>query len=136
MEYIEKFKIGDKEINITFKDKAPVLVEITGEDPWDPSQNLTWGELKGKSEEFRLVYDYLQSLKYSFKMNLTEYKAYRDFLEKHKDCQRDPQTGLSRFGAAGGGTEVSFVPTGLGTLISVRCHGCGESKDITDIDSW
>ena len=31
---------------------------------------------------------------------------------------------------------VLLSPTGIGTIIKLKCPKCGEEVDITDIDSW
>ena len=71
----------------------------------------------------------------SFEMTPVEYLRWQKFQEEHRDCQRRPD-GLPRFGAIGGGMSVTFAPTGLGNLVSVRCGHCGTTVDITDTDCW
>jgi hypothetical protein len=38
-------------------------------------------------------------------------------------------------GAIGGRWTYSFTPTGLGTVIKIRC-GCGAECDLTNYDDW
>lgn len=37
--------------------------------------------------------------------------------------------------AAGGRVSYEFTPTGIGTVIVVRC-ACGKSKNVTDYEGW
>ena len=39
-------------------------------------------------------------------------------------------------GAIGGGLTISFHPNGIGHGVTIKCDICGESKDITEYDSW
>lgn len=71
----------------------------------------------------------------SFKMDKVEYEKYKAFCKKHRNCQRKPD-GRPRFGTIGGGFSVTFIPTGLSPIISVKCNHCGEIEDITDSDNW
>lgn len=80
------------------------------------------------SDEFRFAKTYT--------MNAVEKLRYEAFCKNHRECLRDPMTGLSRFGTIGGGIEVSFMGTGLGDLVKVTCLGCGHHADITDTTHW
>ena len=71
----------------------------------------------------------------SFTMSPVEYLRLEQFRKDHHDCQVSPD-GFSRFGAIGGGTVVSFVGTGLGSIVHVKCEHCGTEVDLTDSDSW
>lgn len=71
-----------------------------------------------------------------YRLSATEYFRMKKFYETHKECRVDPETGKHKFGAIGGGSSITFTPTGLGNLVSVKCHGCGSEIDITDIDCW
>ena len=71
----------------------------------------------------------------SFTMSPVEYLRLEQFRKDHHDCRVGPD-GFSRFGAIGGGTVVSFVGTGLGPIVHVKCEHCGTEVDLTDSDSW
>lgn len=71
----------------------------------------------------------------SYTMSPVEYLRLEQFRKDHHDCQVSPD-GFSRFGAIGGGTVVSFVGTGLGPIVHVKCEHCGTEVDLTDSDSW
>lgn len=62
----------------------------------------------------------------SFHLNGVELKRYKMFCEEHKQCV------LST------GKEVSiiFIPTSIGTAVSIKCSICGKVGDITDYDNW
>lgn len=79
------------------------------------------------TEEFRQSYE--RYAKYAPKMNELEYARYREFNKRH--AHRD----ISR-GAIGCSSAVTYVGTGLGTIVSCSCPICGASADITDNDSW
>lgn len=32
--------------------------------------------------------------------------------------------------------EYTFIPTGVGIKVCVKCKGCGKVKDVTDYNSW
>lgn len=80
------------------------------------------------SVEFRK--SYVDFCKYSFKMSEVEYLRYKAFCEDHKWCKND--VGV----VSGGGTVVSFMGTGLGNIVRVKCECCGLEVDITDNSSW
>ena len=63
-----------------------------------------------------------------FRMNEKEEQDYIEFCKKHHDCEFTS--------TIGGKITVTFVPTGLGSCISVKCNSCGETEDITDISCW
>ena len=71
----------------------------------------------------------------SYTMSPVEYLRLEQFRKDHHDCQVSPD-GFSRFGAIGGGTVVSFVGTGLGSIVHVKCEHCGTEVDLTDSDNW
>ena len=53
----------------------------------------------------------------------SEIKAYNDFCNLHKRCK--------------GSINVTFShESGLGTTVKVKCPGCGEEADITDVSKW
>ena len=71
----------------------------------------------------------------SYTMRPVEYLRLEQFRKDHHDCLVDSD-GFSRFGAIGGGAVVSFVGTGLGSIVHVKCEHCGTEVDLTDSDNW
>lgn len=63
-----------------------------------------------------------------FSLDKKESKEYKDFCKKHKECEFTSTTG--------GKISITFTPTGFGNIVSVKCSGCGEIKDITNTDAW
>ena len=65
-------------------------------------------------------------------MSDKEAKAERDFRNRHYEkCAR------SLNNKSAGNTYIyELTGTGLGTCIKITCPICGQSEDITDIDSW
>lgn len=63
-------------------------------------------------------------------LNDNEQKAYDDFYEAHKGCQR--------YTGAIGVNNVRIIATGtsMGWLLECECSRCGEKKSITDVNSW
>jgi hypothetical protein len=43
--------------------------------------------------------------------------------------------GYGKDGASGGRWSFEFTPTGLGTVVIVKC-ACGKQKDLTDFSNW
>lgn len=65
-------------------------------------------------------------------MSDKEYKANQAFVLKHYELHGDPD-----YAACACSTYIyKLSATGIGTSISVTCPVCGETEDITDIDSW
>lgn len=58
----------------------------------------------------------------SFILSKKERERYEEFRKKHRECRSL--------------VEVSFIPTGIGNIVKVKCNGCKKNKDITDVDSW
>ena len=91
----------------------------------------------------KLVYDYIDKVpktkEFSEKykrycknkviMSPLEYARYLQYCEDHKQ----PDIGM---GALGGDMEISYMPTGLGNIIKVKCDLCGAEADITDSSCW
>ena len=91
----------------------------------------------------KLVYDYIDTVpdnkefveKYGrycetkITMSPLEYARYLQFCEDHKHDDIDRC-------AIGGGMEISYMPTGIGNIVKVRCELCGAEADITDSNSW
>lgn len=66
-----------------------------------------------------------------FEISGEELKKYKEWYEEHnKSCPL-----YQNVGAIGGRLKYSFVPTGLGIVIVVRCS-CGEELDLTDYENW
>ena len=65
-------------------------------------------------------------------MSDKEAKAERDFRSKHYEQCAWPLKSKS----AGSTYIYELTGTGLGTCIKITCPICGQSEDITDIDSW
>ncbi len=65
----------------------------------------------------------------TFELNTIEEQSWKNFYHEHADC-------LKKSGALGECFSFVFTPTGLGTLAAVKCNVCGETKTLTDVDSW
>lgn len=97
--------------------------------PFEDEYELYFGEKDQKDSERGFTLEKRVELYGTFKLNVNEYKKYRLFCVQHK------HTDINR-GAIGGGTEICFMPTGVGVGVSVRCVLCGKEENITDYDSW
>lgn len=83
----------------------------------DMQKFLEGAEWADKHKQNNLENNYL-----SFSLSECEYKDYMNFRKKHKECHK-PIT-------------ISFTPTGIGNGVYCKCEGCGETIDITDVNSW
>ncbi len=61
-----------------------------------------------------------------FEMNKTESEKARKFAMEHKKCK--PLTMGEKF-------MISFIPTGMGDIVFIRCLICGEGLEVTDMSS-
>lgn len=59
----------------------------------------------------------------------------RDRAEAWKK-QHEKEHPMKHTGAIGGRWAYAFNPTGIGTIVTVRCTCCGAEKDVTDYDGW
>lgn len=116
----------DKKKNL--KEYKPELNELGYRKDYD---DITEDDIPGDYNEFC---EKTKSAR-TFEMNPVEYLRWKKFQEEHRNCQRRPD-GLPRFGAIGGGMSITFAPTGLGDLVSVRCGHCDTKVDITDTTHW
>jgi len=68
-----------------------------------------------------------------FNLNKEQLSKYTEWIKEHnKTCKyTDPM----KQGAIGGRITFSFTPTGLGTLVQVKCM-CGEVYDLSDCENW
>lgn len=59
------------------------------------------------------------------------------WLKKHdKKCPYSRENlPFNKTPAIGGRLAYNFVPNGIGMEVSVKC-ACGETVDLTDVDSW
>lgn len=59
----------------------------------------------------------------TYSLKGSEIKAYNDFRNLHKRCK--------------GSINVTFShESGIGPTVKVKCPGCGEEADITDVSTW
>lgn len=58
----------------------------------------------------------------TFKLSEKEEALAKEFRMEHIECS-------STF-------QYIFEPNGIGTVVTIKCPYCGETKDITDIDCW
>jgi hypothetical protein len=66
-----------------------------------------------------------------FKITGTELDKINEFKKKHKEsCACKQNLTLGEY------WTYSFIPTGLGDAVSIKCNLCGEEEDVTDIDNW
>lgn len=64
----------------------------------------------------------------TFTLDEAEEKRAVAFMKRHKHPGQN-------YGAIGGHITYSFTPTGLGTIIVIRC-ACGGFKSLTDFSAW
>lgn len=68
-----------------------------------------------------------------FMLNEVEERTFQEWKEKH-DVMCPYVIGKKSIGSIGGRLTYRFTPTGLGTLVSVKC-ACGRHKDLTDMEN-
>ena len=83
------------------------------------------------------IQKYKETVKYIrnhslFIMSDKEFKADKEFREQHYKMCAEPLHSKT----AGNTYIYELTGTGLGTCITITCPICGQSKDITDTDSW
>ncbi len=78
----------------------------------------------------RGIIEVKKSKNISITLNDNEQKAYDDFYEAHKGCQK--------YTGAIGVNNVRIIATGtsMGWMLECECSRCAEKKSITDMDSW
>lgn len=59
----------------------------------------------------------------NYSLQNKEIEQYNEFCEKHRNCKGSVQTCFSH-------------ESGIGVTVKMRCPGCGEEKDITDVSNW
>lgn len=83
-------------------------------------------QLKHKTEVFEEYYipnNTIQLESHHYLLQGKEITEYNEFREKHRNCK--------------GNIEVCFSnKSAIGQEVKVRCTGCGEEKDITDVSNW
>ena len=67
--------------------------------------------------------------KYWFELNKTEQDSYNTFCIEHSST-----CGLNA--TIGGRISLTFTPTSLGCIKTIKCNVCKEEKDITDYNNW
>ena len=65
-----------------------------------------------------------------FKLSEEDIEKWKTWNTEHKKVCKSLYAG-----AIGGRLTYCFTPTGLGTIIEVKCL-CGETLDLTDVDAW
>lgn len=78
----------------------------------------------------RYFIDYYEEddIGHSFTVSKEEYRRILNFRDEHHKHAHS--------GAAGEYLRVSFVPTGLGTIVEIQCLTCGAVEDVTDYEAW
>lgn len=66
-----------------------------------------------------------------FRIDKKSSDLYRSWAEVH-DCKYRGPSGSRYVGAIGGADTWMITPTGIGSIIKVRC-ACGATLDLTDI---
>ena len=61
----------------------------------------------------------------NFIINDKQEKLVKEFKQKHKECLKKKL-----------GIAYCFTPCSIGNSVSIKCNGCGETKNITDYDNW
>lgn len=64
-----------------------------------------------------------------FELNEVEKKRAEKFIKKHLH----PET---NHGAIGGHISYTFIPTGIGNAVTIKCGDCDKEENITDYDCW
>ena len=72
----------------------------------------------------------------TLELNEVETKRAQEFMEAHSHQEELNVTGRTTFSAMGHQFTYMITPGGLGPLVSIKCNFCGETKEITDINSW
>ena len=71
----------------------------------------------------------------TFTLDKIETARFIKFRQNHRACQKDAN-GNNKFGAAGGGIQISFERTGIGVIVLCECLGCNQYANITNFDVW
>jgi uncharacterized protein CbrC (UPF0167 family) len=61
-----------------------------------------------------------------FEMTDVESERARAFMKKHYQC---PSRAEERF-------AVTFLPTGMGDMVFIRCLACGEQEELTETEKF
>ena len=73
----------------------------------------------------------MENKKLTFEISGVELERIEEFKKKHREtCTKRQNLTLGEY------WTYSFIPTGLGTCVEIKCNLCGETKDVTDIDCW
>lgn len=64
----------------------------------------------------------------SIEFTKEEKNQFESFMRRHRHCQCTS--------TIGGKFSYILTPTGLGTLIKIKCNVCGKERDVTDSENW
>ena len=67
----------------------------------------------------------------NFTITGAELEAVEEFKTKHRASCTSKQN-LT----AGEYWSYTFIPGGIGTVITIKCNLCGEEEDVTDVSKW
>lgn len=67
----------------------------------------------------------------NFTITGVELEAVEEFKTKHRESCASKQN-LT----AGEYWSYTFIPGGIGTVITIKCNLCGEEEDVTDVSKW
>lgn len=74
--------------------------------------------------------------KVAFTLSEKELADTLNFQKNHKcGLKDDPKSGGKKIGAIGGRFSYCFTQTSIGVTVEAMC-ACGDSKNVTDYDSW
>lgn len=67
----------------------------------------------------------------NFAITGAELEAVEEFKIKHRaSCTNKHNL------TAGEYWSYTFIPGGIGTVITIKCNLCGEEEDVTDVSKW
>jgi len=67
----------------------------------------------------------------TFNISDKECESIENFKKKHREsCVSKQNLTLGEY------WTYSFLPTGLGSVVKIKCNLCVEEEDVTDVSNW
>jgi hypothetical protein len=102
----------------------------------DLEDNMSSLEECGAKDKYRFAKAYLEREKYVGRCFYLERRDCSEFYEWRKEHDKTCRfKGERNLGAIGGRFTWSFLETGLGAVVTVKC-ACGEELDLTHVEDW
>lgn len=83
---------------------------------------------KQKNQRFKSVPRFQRNQMTTFRIDNIQKREVDTFFKEHHSCYTNS--------ISGGLISYIFTPSGIGTIIQIKCNVCNKIKDLTNFNNW